>query len=274
MTIQSRPSSVRWAAALVTSLLASSVMAWGPDGHRVVGALALNQMSKHAKHSLVEIMGSSEQETLVEWCNWPDLYRATEAGSWTTPKHYINMFPGESEYEKQRDCSDGMCVTESVEEYTVKLADHNLDIEQRRQAFGWVCHLVGDLHQPLHAGFGHDRGGNDFDVEFNGEPINLHWFWDGALISDRSNSWQELYAGLSKDIQSKTRAGWQASEVVAWTNESHAFAATWSYPDDKVITTEFADQSWNSIGDQLGKGGKRLARVLNTVLGKQCHPPD
>ena len=54
----------------------------------------------------------------------------------------------------------------------------------------WVLHLIGDLHQPLHAaslysarGFPTgDRGGND--VRLSGGRWNLHAFWDSALASD------------------------------------------------------------------------------------------
>jgi hypothetical protein len=31
----------------------------------------------------------------------------------------------------------------------------------------FVVHLIGDIHQPLHAGFAEDRGGNSVDLRFN-----------------------------------------------------------------------------------------------------------
>jgi hypothetical protein len=270
MTNQFRTKSLLKFTTAAAVLLSQQVIAWGPDGHRVVGALALDQLNEQASQSLIQIMGTNDRDTMVEWCNWPDLYRASDEGAWSEPKHYINMVPGASLYVMERDCPDGMCITESVGEFAAKLADPELDIESRRQAFGWVCHLVGDLHQPLHAGFGHDRGGNEVDIVFNGEPINLHHFWDRALIADRSASWNDLLAELAIQNQSETPLGWQAVEVVSWSNESHAFAESWSYPDNPVITDEFADRSWILAKDQLAKGSKRLARVLNTVLAQGC----
>ena len=62
---------------------------------------------------------------------------------------------------------------------------------------------------------------------------------------------------------------WQAGEVVLWTNESHAFAETRSYPDNPKISQEFADKSWVRVKEQLARGGKRLAWVLNTVLAEK-----
>ncbi|MFT5139732.1 MAG: hypothetical protein ACI9H8_001855 [Lysobacterales bacterium] len=247
--------------------------AWGAEGHRIVGAIGLDYLDKGALNELHKIMGSNDTDTLVEWCNWPDEYRATEEGSWSEPKHYINMVPGESLYVMERDCPTGMCVTEAIGEYAKELGNADISLEKRQQAFGWVCHLVGDLHQPLHAGFGKDRGGNDVNVVFNEEEINLHSFWDSRLIRDRSDSWMSLYDQLSERSGANPSANWQASEVVSWTNESHAFAETRSYPGTLEISDEFADNSWISVQDQLKKGGFRLAWVINTVLAGNASQP-
>ncbi len=250
----------------VILVLPAKGVAWGPDGHRIVGAVALDYLSKGALDTLHEIMGIDDAEVLVEWCNWPDEYRATIEGAWSEPKHYINMVPGASLYDMQRDCPTGMCVTEAIGEYAAELGNSDFPQKSRREAFGWVCHFVGDLHQPLHAGFGHDRGGNDVVVSFKSEEINLHSFWDSRLIKDRSTSWTELYDQLSDGSGSTPESDWQADEVVSWTNESHSFAETWSYPGTLEISDEFADQSWRLAQEQLKKGGVRLAWVLNTVL--------
>lgn len=34
----------------------------------------------------------------------------------------------------------------------------------KRLALRVIVHIIGDLHQPLHAGGGNDRGGNDVKV--------------------------------------------------------------------------------------------------------------
>lgn len=250
----------------------ASTFAWGPNGHRIVGAVSLDYINSDTLAALQELMGTEDSDELVQWCNWPDEYRSTEEGAWTYPQHFINMVPGESLYLKKRDCPTGLCVTEAISEYAGELGNKELSLEKRQQAFGFVCHFVGDLHQPLHAGFGHDRGGNDVDVVFNDETINVHHFWDSALINDRSDSWQSLYDLLSTRDQTNPAGDWHSNEVVAWTNESHAFAETRSYPGTQEISDEFADNSWDSIQVQLKKGGIRLAWILNTVFDPtSCH---
>lgn len=41
--------------------------------------------------------------------------------------------------------------------------------------------MVGEIQQPLHAGFAEDHGGNSVDVRFNGRKENLHSLWDNGL---------------------------------------------------------------------------------------------
>jgi S1/P1 Nuclease len=66
------------------------------------------------------------------------------------------------------------------------------EIERKAIALAWLFHLVGDLHQPLHTAQlftveypRGDRGGNEICVCVTqaGQPIDLHRFWDGVIIS-------------------------------------------------------------------------------------------
>jgi hypothetical protein len=245
---------------------AHTLLAWGPEGHRVVGALALNHMAAEPRLALEQIMDGSDPAELNQWCNWPDEYRATDEGAWTAPMHYINMVPGEGQYRRERDCADRMCVTEAIRKYAAVLGDVTLSDQRRREAFGYLCHFVGDLSQPLHAGFGHDRGGNDFAIRFHGEDLNLHELWDHSLIELHTDSWEALYAIVHQQPFSVDATPWNPNEVVDWTNTSHAIAAECAYPDDPEISEAFAQSSWSMIQSQLARGGVNLARVLNTVL--------
>jgi hypothetical protein len=255
------------AAVLLAGMFGTTAsLAWGPEGHRAVGALALDHMNDNTRQLLHDIMGSEVRDELTQWCNWPDEYRPTEEGAWSAPYHYINMVPGESEYLRERDCPDGMCLTEAIAKYAAELGDSSLSDERRRQAFGWVCHLLGDIHQPLHAGFGHDRGGNEFAIQFGGEESNLHEFWDHTLIELRTDSWEELYRLVHEQPFVVEGGPWQASEAIDWTNRSHALAECRAYPENPEISEEFAQSTWSMILAQLARGGVNLTRVLDTVL--------
>lgn len=50
-------------------------------------------------------------------------------------------------------------------------------------------HIIGDLHQPLHAGNGIEREGNDVKLKFFRKDSNLHRVWDSGLINKQQWSY-------------------------------------------------------------------------------------
>jgi hypothetical protein len=99
-------------------------------------------------------------------------------------------------------------------------------------AYCWLFHLVGDLHQPLHAitlvcerfpeG---DRGGNSIPVV---QGRNLHSLWDGLLgRRDRPNDVKREVAELrARPALWKVDA---AGRVESWIAESHELAKSFAY---------------------------------------------
>lgn len=63
------------------------------------------------------------------------------------------------------------------------------DLVDKPLALVWLIHLIGDIHQPLHAisridpeTLQSDGGGNDFNVKYSySSPIPLHALWDENL---------------------------------------------------------------------------------------------
>jgi hypothetical protein len=254
---------------LLCTCVLSNATAWGPDGHTVIGVLAVEQIDPKALAELKVILGATDLETIGGACNWPDQYRETDEGSANTSRyHYINIPRSQTKYDRQRDCPGNNCVTEQIKRFATELEDTRLDTERRKQAFSWVCHLVGDVHQPLHAGYRDDRGGNNVEIVFNKRPMNLHSFWDSGLISSKGFSQQELAEKLMPKCGAGTSSIWHFSEPDRWTEESHALVAKYSYPSGKKISTDFSQQSWDLIQKQLVKAADRLATVINATLGQ------
>ena len=245
----------------------ASALAWGPEGHFQVGTIALQTVDEQAASRVWELLGTRDPSALGEACNWPDAVRETPEWEWSAPQHFVNIPRSASQYERERDCPDGLCVTESIKKYAGQLTMAGLSDEARWQAFAWLCHLVGDLHQPLHAGYLDDRGGNNIQISYQGEQDNLHQFWDRMVIRERFNDHQDPHRPNSD--QSAFVAGniWDPAETNGWTSESHALVEQTCYPPDEVIQSDFADRSWLLIQEQWLKAGKRLARILNATLG-------
>ena len=159
-----------------------------------------------------------------------------------------------------------MCNTEAIKISAKELANPKAGKEQRWQAFAWLCHLVGDIHQPLHAGFGDDRGGNDFVVIFNDEETNLHTFWDHELISLQADGAQSLFQLLHESPVIPVTASWSPGLVNDWTNESHALAEQKVYPTSAQIDDAYVRQSWGIAHQQLRTAASRLALMINSEL--------
>jgi len=268
---------------LITACLALAVYSndaagWGPEGHTAVGIIAVGQLQPQALHELENIVSPLTKEAMAQACNWPDDLRDTEAGEWSTPLHYVNIPRGEEAYSAARDCPlpppglasddrpERFCVTESIKFYAAELANRQASQEQRWEAFAWLCHLVGDLHQPLHAGFADDRGGNTIDVVYNGETIDLHEFWDSALIQKKAGNWQYLVGELGVFPPATEGSTWSPAMVDGWTTESHSLDRNFVYPAPDRIDAAYASQSWELIRIQIRVAAARLATIINRQL--------
>jgi hypothetical protein len=250
-------------------------IAWGPDGHTAIGILAVAQVQPDALRELQDIVNPLSKQAMEAACNWPDVIRETEDGEWSSPLHYINIPRGETDYSGARDCPEKpehagrptqYCATEAIKYFADELGNQAASKEKRWQAFAWLCHLAGDLHQPLHAGFADDRGGNDVEVVFNDEQMNLHHFWDSTLIHQQAGSWQYLVGELGEFPPVKAASNWSPDRVNDWTSESHQLAKTSAYPDNEHINACFADQTWGIIQQQIPLAASRLALIINSKL--------
>ena len=257
----------------LTALLSGApALAWGPLGHSLVGIAAVESTQPTTQTALGDLFDANspaELEAAVGVaCNWPDAYRETAEGAWSEPLHFVNMPRGVARYDRQRDCPEGLCVTEAITRYAAELGRTGFDDARRREAFAWLCHLVGDLHQPLHAGFRDDRGGNRVQVRYRGRSDDLHEFWDSMLVEERVPGGLGEAVALMRVVPEP--AAWEPGDVVAWTEESHQLAETAAYPpgftDGMEIDAAFADRSWVLIQAQWHKAARRLAAILDTVL--------
>ena len=52
--------------------------AWGSDGHTTIGTLAMDQLDPEVKIALQDIVGTLDEDAMINACNWPDAIRETE----------------------------------------------------------------------------------------------------------------------------------------------------------------------------------------------------
>lgn len=73
----------------------------------------------------------------------------------------MNFLKGQCDYVRERDCPDGKCVVEAIRKQS-DILEYGVNDEKRLNAMKYLVHLVGDIHQPLHAGWAEDKGGNRY----------------------------------------------------------------------------------------------------------------
>jgi hypothetical protein len=181
---------MRWIAIVGILLISAPTQAWGQTGHRVTGAIAERYLTPETKAAIEAILGT---ETLAEASTWPDEQRSNPAPFWQStanPFHYVKVPTGKT-YAEVGAPERGDSVT-ALKRFSATIKDPDASLEEKQLALRFIVHIIGDLHQPLHAGNGHDRGGNTIDVTYFGQETNLHRVWDGHLIDGEKLSFTEM----------------------------------------------------------------------------------
>jgi hypothetical protein len=248
-----------------------AALGWDETGHASVGVLAVELVSPSTREALAGFLDSMEPERIASACNWPDRVREAGMADWSRPLHYVNPDPNAEFYRRSRDCPDGECLPEAVRHYAAQVGDGTLSNNERKEAFAFLCHFVGDLHQPLHVGYAADRGGNDLTVFWNGQAIDLHHFWDREVIDQHVTGWEPMVA-LLRQRPNAAEPPWTPAQVDAWTNESLTFMRQSAYPEQVEIDPVFAERSWLITQQRLDAAATRLAKVLDAELDTEVDP--
>lgn len=243
-------------AALVS--LPQHAHAWGANGHRLIAALAEAKLPSATRTKLQELLKLEPGATLVSIATWADETRSPNTAAW----HYVNFARGgDCTYEQPRDCPEGNCVVEALERNLAALASTQPAVG-RLTALKWVVHLVGDVHQPLHAGFADDKGGNRFQLRAFGRGTNLHSLWDGGIILNWPGGEVELLAAVDKASvpQAVGKPGDWASEAC------RVAAAPDFYPEERMVPNSYFERWRPVIADRLNAAAARLAVLLAKTL--------
>lgn len=235
---------------------------WGKTGHRVTGQIAQNYLTGKAKRALNYLL---DGHSLAFVSTFADDIKADRSYSRYSAWHYVN-YPLGTSY-RDSDKSEYGDIVVAIEECVQKVKNNENSKEDRVFHLKMLIHLIGDLHQPMHASRAEDKGGNDIQVQWFGEGSNLHRVWDKNLIESYGMTYSELADELS-DVDKKKRKAIQGGTIYDWVDESHAICA------ELYDSVEIGDKlgyrysyDYNDLlFQQLQKGGLRLAKVLNDLF--------
>ena len=204
---------------------------WNDVGHMTVATIAYEQLSPRVRtrvdsllrrHPDYEVMtrglapGGSDfgMRVFMRASTWPDFIKGdprfyNEARAQSQPTRRLPGFPDMMQhrdwhYLDQPYSADGTPPREpetpnaltQIVACARALGDPGVHEVTQSYGLSWLLHLVGDVHQPLHAisRFSRqhtrgDAGGNAVRLQSGpapGDTTNLHSFWDGILGRDRN----------------------------------------------------------------------------------------
>ncbi|CAI2376743.1 unnamed protein product [Moneuplotes crassus] len=286
---------------LVLACISSSYAFWS-TGHMIISRIAYEQLKEKNEtlYNLIEEDIKLLQEfsvevnhSFVEAAIWADDNKEIAFNQFTE-WHYANTpvilpdFEGEILSQPQN-------VTWGINEMVKTLSYTKTPKFNNSLAlsFSWryLLHLIGDIHQPLHASTmfsaqfpDGDMGGNLFMIDYEAEDMNnLHSLWDASVdqygsiwapLSD--DEWTSIGEFADSIMKMYPRESVQArvdiTDPRVWAKESFNLAKEVVYSDLKSgdkITPEYLKIGRKAVNEQLAVGGYRLADALLNLAQKR-----
>ena len=243
-------------------LFITQALAWGQTGHRVIGLVAEQHLTKKTKKQVLALL---DNNSLAEVSNWMDDIRSDAAYNHTHDWHWVTI-PDGIPYEQTQKNPKGDLVMK-LEEIIAALKAGNLPRDKEQENIKFLAHLVGDLHQPLHVGGKDDSGGNNVKLQWFGQPSNLHRVWDSDMIEGKDLSYTELAGFVGKPTKEQIKA-WQAENIRAWTSGMMVYRPqVYKIPEDGKLSYRYSYENFDTVQKLLLQGGVRLAGILNQIYG-------
>lgn len=265
-------------------------LAWGPQGHRTVGAIADRLLTPAARAQVEQLLtddldkfgNPSGRTTLESVAVWADEIRGTPADR---PRWHYDHVPLCGSEPRDGYCPGGECNSAQLERLTTVLADRHAGLRTRNEALKWIVHLVGDIHQPLHAADKEDLGGNRVRVALEGVHtrgrLTLHGAWDSELVRlaletrSRQQPPRDIDA-LAREARNLAAEAGQGAPS-SWASESSHLArnVAYRYPGFAcgsvpaglvVLDRDYQGEAVSIVRERLLLAGGRLANLLNETL--------
>jgi hypothetical protein len=165
--------------------------------------------------------------------------------------------------------------------FRTALSDPKKSDEIRSYDLVWLLHLVGDVHQPLHATSRFtktqrtgDQGGNLVEIDCGAgcDDAKLHFFWDDAPGLGKDDSPEEAAAAAKLLPEPDPRLASIANEAT-WIRESFQAARKLAYaPPVGVgrgpfpLSDEYKSRAKEVADQRAALAGARLATLLTAAL--------
>jgi len=304
---------------LATFCLFSALPAFGWDdvGHKITAFIAWQQMTPDVRERVIAILraasedsqlatfylpygnrsdGPEKREFFMTAASWPDIvrdrtfdirYKKYSHSNW----HYSDTFwtVKDGKVVLINPPEDGGLALEKIIEF-IKLESSTAKDADKAIAIAWLEHLIGDIHQPLHASARvtdlepkGDQGANLFLVTPKDTPRdkqeNLHSFWDGVIIKTMPNTKDACDADYIDPIARKIIKKYPFAKLEGrlalndpeqWKRESFEIASTKVFPPDlkrfEQPSPAYKKAALKIAEERLAFAGYRIAAIFNQLF--------
>jgi hypothetical protein len=255
--------------AILLLLLPVPAFAWAPEGHQIVAAIAVRELTPNARARVSSLLGGKAEALMILEASWADEVRQQrpETGAW----HYVNIETGSRGYAAARDCPGGNCVVAQIERDAGILSDPRAATPAKKEALLFLIHFVADIHQPLHAADHNDKGGNGTLVRLRGKRLSLHQVWDQNVVTVMGDDSERIAADIDGQLTLQQKTQIAKGTPADWANESFALASREIYgplpPSGRItLPPDYPARELAVTRLQLARAGLRLAAILNRVF--------
>lgn len=253
---------------LILLTLPQFAFGWGPRAHNLSAQIAEQYLTPSAQVQINALLKPGE--SLRSIATWGDQYSSQH--KYARPWQYVNVPITESNYQSKY-CLKSECIVAKIHAFQAVLRDPSASKEQKTFALKFLVHLIQDLHQPLHVGDNHDRGGNQHPVVLKGETTNLHRVWDSGLMHFADLSNRQWLQRLDAQLTPENQQLWQKGSIEDWATESLKLARqAYRLPGENTVMRENAsldDRYINAylpwMTQRLAQASIRIATVLNST---------
>lgn len=243
-------------------------MAWGMNGHRIVGEIASTYLTAKTQKEIKKILGN---ESVAMAGNWADFIKSDSNLKYLNAWHYIDFDSGFTYNElKAYLQTDTLADAYTKLNFLIKqLKNKDLSHDKKLMYLRLVIHIAGDVHQPFHVSETGDQGGNELKVSWFGAYSNIHRVWDDQLIAYQQLSYTEYTQAINHTTLAQ-RNQWQKQPLSMWLFESYTISQQLRKDlrqTDLKLGYEYNFKNVHTLNEQLLKGGVRLAGLLNEIFG-------
>ena len=294
---------------------AFSAFGWDETGHKITAYIAWQRMTPEVREKVLKILlsapedsqigtfylnygsrsvDSRKREYFMLMATWPDIVRDKnfpvraknyDHGDW----HYSNTFwkLEKGKVEMVNDMPKTGFAMDKIADFAALIRGTATDAE-KAVAIAWLEHLIGDMHQPLHASGKvapstpeGDRGGNGFLLTPKGTPRdkqeNLHWFWDSIIARNIPNNDKcdaDYIDPIAQDIIRLFPADKYTNKMLpgnfeAWKKESVDVATTEVYRGVKFFeqpSDKYKKKALEIAQERMALAGYRMGDLFNEAF--------